>query len=503
MSKWSTVLLLGLSAVTTTAHAADAVPEEVATTVAMVERGRQAMVAGDPKAATQAFDEAFAQPVFQYLSDEFQMTTFTLASLAARETGDYLSALELMTMATRYLDADADHWVLRAIMASAVESWPDAGLAIGTLAKRWPKSLRDLDDWIVSRTIDRMGRDSSMRVERIEVIGALFDARYRFEWDLEPTGMWRDLALDALERQDMKRARAILARIDDPGTLIRMRIDKRFDALVQAEPRSFDIAAALIAQGRRLGRVASRNPDRLAPTVDYLYALLAAGQFEEVISVADVAISRNARSTKAQPVFPDAEDRFNWVLDNRSRALRGLGRWEEALQAQEQAARENQDSADLVGQAINLGLAYVVHDRSGDALAAIDRIDWSRGLSAYGRMQLQRVRFLAYLQQGKREEAERVYTYLSQHRADAPDTWQEAMLEWGDLDGAAAHYIARLRDPEQRSAALFAAQHFLPVPLLPREAERRDRWNALLSRTDVTAAIEQVGRRESHPYHDL
>ena len=71
------------------------------------------------------------------------------------------------------------------------------------------------------------------------------------------------------------------------------------------------------------------------------------------------------------------------------------------------------------------------------------------------------------------------------------------------LDGAAASYIARLRDPEERTAALYAAQTFQPVPRLPREIEGIERWKKLLARPDVAAAVLEVGRRETHPIYDL
>jgi hypothetical protein len=118
-------------------------------------------------------------------------------------------------------------------------------------------------------------------------------------------------------------------------------------------------------------------------------------------------------------------------------------------------------------------------------------------------MQLQYVRFEAYLQLGDRAEAEKVFAYLRENKLDASGTWQDAMLEWGDLDGAAAQYIARLQDPEQRSHALLAAQRFIPVPRLPREAEDIARWQALLDRPDVSVAINQVGRREKVPLFEL
>jgi hypothetical protein len=234
-----------------------------------------------------------------------------------------------------------------------------------------------------------------------------------------------------------------------------------------------------------------------------MYALLTVARYQELITLADRTLARQAQAPQDKPAFDDVADKLNWIYDLKSQGLRGLGRWDESLVIQEAARRQRDSSTDKVSQAINLGSSYINRDRPNDALKSLEDIDWVHSLSGYGRMELQHVRFRAYLQLGNREEAEKVFVYLRQNKIDAPDTWQDAMLEWGDVDGAAAQYIARLHDPEQRIEALYAAQTFKPVPRLPRETESNARWQALLDRADVMAAINEVGRREQHPIYDL
>jgi hypothetical protein len=41
------------------------------------------------------------------------------------------------------------------------------------------------------------------------------------------------------------------------------------------------------------------------------------------------------------------------------------------------------------------------------------------------------------------------------------------------------------------------------LPRLPRQADERARWEKLISRADVTAAIDEVGRRETAPMFDI
>ena len=74
-------------------------------------------------------------------------------------------------------------------------------------------------------------------------------------------------------------------------------------------------------------------------------------------------------------------------------------------------------------------------------------------------------------------------------------------MDSGDLDGAAAQLIAQLKDTEKRGAALAEVQDYRRPPVLPRMLESRERWNNLLARADVTAAIDEVGRRERQPVY--
>lgn len=478
-------------------------PPDTSEVDAEIEKGRLALAAQNYVDASKALEIALQMPSFLQLSKFDQFHAVLFASLAARGREDYLAAHEYLTIATDYPDAKPEHWVMRAQMASWVDAWADAGLSIKTVATRWPNSLPDIGNETINWTAMQMGRDKKLAADRLEMVNALFSAKYLLDWHTEPADMWRELIMEALERKDIARAREVLKRIDDPSALIRMRIDRRFDTIVKSEPKSFDVVSAAQAQAKRLRHEADTNPRKLGPVVQYMYALFDLGSYEEVISLADHVLARNAKAPRDKPAYDDLADTINWVYDLKSQALRGLGRWDEALLIQEEARKQRDNSNDKVSQAINLGSSYVNRDRPDDALKSLEGIDWARSLSGYGRMQLQHVRFRAYLLQGNRAEAEKVFAYLRENKIDAPDTWQEALLDWGDVDGAAKLYIARLHDPEQRVSALYGAQTFKPLPKLPREAEAIARWQALLSRPDVDAAINEVGRRELQPIYDL
>jgi tetratricopeptide (TPR) repeat protein len=254
---------------------------------------------------------------------------------------------------------------------------------------------------------------------------------------------------------------------------------------------------------RRLAKTAAANPRSLGVRVQLGYALLVAGQFAELLALTDDIIARVTTARSDEAPFDDIDDELNWIYNHKAASLRALGRWEDALTVMEAARLEPGEGSVNVSQAINLGWHYVDYGKPENALKALDGIDWAHSLSPYGRMQLQYVRYRAYLQLANAQEADNVLAYLRQHRDDAEDIWQLAMLDAGDFDGAAALLVARLRDPDKRYEALGEVQEYLPLPLLPKQAEARARWEKLVARVDVASVVAEVGRRERAPMYDV
>jgi tetratricopeptide (TPR) repeat protein len=468
-----------------------------------IERGRLALLADKYQEAADAIKEALTMPEFLALEPSAQFRVFLLAAFADRGREDYLGAHEFMMLATSFPDANAEHWLMRAQYASWIDAWADAALAVTTIARRWPDFIADADERLISRAAFRANEDGKHKAERIELLNALFEVHFVLDGGSQPDGLWHDLVLDALDRHDLRRAREISTRIQGASTLLPMRADRRFDAVVKAERRTFNLPAAVKRECKRLRKTADANPRSLGVRVQYGYALLAAGRFTELLSLTDEIIARVTAARADEAPFDDLDDQLNWIYNHKAAALRALGRWDDALVVMESARLQPKDGSINVSQAINLGWHYVDYGKPQNALGALDGIDWAHSLSAYGRMQLQYVRYRAYLELGNVQEADNVLAYLREHRDDAEDTWQLAMLDAGDFDGAAALLIARLRDPEKRHEALREVQEYRPLPRLPRQAEELARWERLLARDDVAAVIDEVGRREKAPMYDV
>jgi tetratricopeptide (TPR) repeat protein len=470
---------------------------------AAIERGRQALLADKFAEAADEIEAVLAMPEFAALEDSVQFHVFLFGAFADSGREDYLGAHEFMVLATEFPEAKAEHWFMRARYASWVDAWNDALTAVTTIAKRWPESMTSENALLVSRIAYRSREDGRNKAEVLDLLNALFTAKFTLEWGTQPDGLWHDLISDALERNDLKRAREIAKRVQDASTLLHMRADRRFDALVRAEPRTFDLEAAIERERKRLAKLAAANPRSLSVRVQYGYTLLTAGRFAELLKLSADVIEKNAAAPEGAPAFDDIPDQLNWIYNHKAAALRALGRWEEALAVMEAGRRTEEEGSVNVSQAINLGWHYADFGRPQDALDALDGIDWAHSLSPYGRMQLQHVRYRAYLQLANTKEADDVLAYLREHREEAEGTWQLVLVDAGDFDGAAALLISRLRDPAQRYEALGEVQIYKPLPRLPRQAEEMARWEKLVTRADVAAAIAEVGRREIAPMYDV
>jgi len=469
----------------------------------IIARARQALATDQYAEAGKAIDSVLQMPAFAELPSSDQFRAFVIAALAAEGRQDYLGAHEYLSIATEFRDATANIWKMRAQVASLVEDWTDAGGALTTLAKRWPDAVASVNDRTIDRVAAKMADNPKLSADRLELLRALFAARFTYDWDTPPSDLWRDLALDALERKDLARAREIQQRITTPSTLVSMRADRRFDELVRALPKAFDVGAAAGAECKRLRHVMEDHPRMLGPVVQYLYALFTVGGYKEALALTDKVLSRNASATSDKPEFDDLAGQINWIYYLKSQALMNLGRWDEGLSVQESAQETLDSGSNKASQIIDLAFTYDQMGRPADALRILEGVDWAKSLTSFGRMQLQQARLRALLQLDKRSEAERVYAYLREHRADAPDAWLDTLLDWCETDEAAAQYIERLQDPLYRSQALYQAQTFRYPRQLPAAAAERARWQALLARPDVTAVINEVGRRQKQPIYDL
>jgi tetratricopeptide (TPR) repeat protein len=471
----------------------------------LVQQGRASLEAEKPAEALKLLEQAIAKPGFSNADPAIQYFALLVASYAAQSTDNPARAHELLVAATRFPDADAELWTRRAGTAAAIGQWEDAALSLTTVAKKWPKELQgdEYHSWLVNKTSRELGKQPKLHQPRIDLLNALFEAGFKMQYGTEPSHLWRIVATDALERQDLKRAREVARRITSSSTLVEMRIDKRFDALTLAEPKLFDVQVAAEREARQTKSAVKDSPKSLGAVVQYGYAMYTLGQFEELLALANATIAKVDNTSPKEPPYVDLDDSLNWIYNHKANALRALGRQDDAAATLATWESSDRNHDDKVSQAINLGFFYNEMGRPEDALKAVAQLQAGHDMSEYGSTQFQFVRFQAYQQLRKEREAQEIVAWMREHQADSRDTAQSTLLEAGDIDGAAALLLARLDDANERATTLASIQNYAQTPRTERQQKLNALNETLLARADVAAAIAKYGRREKFPIYSL
>lgn len=363
------------------------------------------------------------------------------------------------------------------------------------LAGRWPQLLDHFHEHTMFGLLHLLPESAPVRRELLQ---ALFDAGWT-QRGLGGDYFWYQLALSQLADGDIEAARTVVARIENPEILVDLRIDRRFDPLVDHIAPAFDIGLAARNFRDRLQARAEAEPNDISRWRDLTYAQLTLGEHEAVLETVAHVQALLASNPKLGDPLSGTQDEI-WVLNNRSIALQRLGRHEEALADLDRARGMTEHGQPNISQALNYGVFLVGLGRPEEALAAVASV---RGMSGYGQMVQASVRFGAALQLGDEALAAEALAHLRAHRDEGPVLLLSNLLRAGDLDAASDVLLELLDSDKHRVEVLGHVQDYLRAPGLPANAASRTHRDALLARPEVRAAIERVGRIESHPIYRL
>lgn len=441
--------------------------------------------AGNASGAFRAFDAVVHDPGFARLPAVDQRRVLSLAGSSAIDSGKPDRALEFYRRATELESDDPDDWYRLAFLEYQAGALDPARVAMRHLVEYWPELLPNIDAWVVPHLVYDGDRASQARYELMQ---SLFDANWRDP--VAADAVWYQLAIAQAQRGETEAARRTVQRIDEPDAIVRLRADKRFDAIVDPEADAFDPVLVARRKMERLSQAAEAAPDKLDPLVQLSYAMLTLGMHEEVVALADKTIDRIVNAAIGKAPFTDI-DRQIWLMNNRSIAYERMGKPMEALAELKRARGFDEGGGVNVSQALNLGMFYCRLQQPRDALAEIAHVG---DMSGYGRMVETNVQLCAALELGKREDADAALAYLRQHRDDAPVLLLEGLLRDGRMDEAAALVKTLLADGYKRGDLLDWMQGWRQAKALPGDAVALGNRNALLARADVIAALEPVGR---------
>lgn len=441
----------------------------------------------DTAAAAASFDQAIHADGFAFLPQDEQYRALAVAGLLAYDSKDWTKSHALLERASAFSFANESVWRTRFASAINTGNYQDAAKCLTVMSPRWPDSVKQFDSALMFG-IEANIRGHDPGLER-DYLQALFD----LGWD-DHTGaadhFWHDLALLWIEAGDKQKAALVAKRIVSARTKLSMLVDKRFDGITQADPQAYDIDRIVPEDLSKARAAVSATPDELKPVTVLQQQLIDTHRYADAVAAADAAIAK-ADNGQNPAAYKDFDRFYAWVLDNRARALKRMGRWDDAIAQWRHAARRPENGGMNVSQAINLAGLYADLQRPKDAR---DMLQGLSGLSPYGRMQSEMVQLEIAIEENDKAAMAKHLSYLREHRADAIATWQNALLLTHDRDGASKLLLERLDNPRWRSDALVDAQQYLDIARAPMNAAIAQQWKEILARPDVQKAVAKVGR---------
>jgi tetratricopeptide (TPR) repeat protein len=449
--------------------------------------------AGNMLGAFRGYDAVVHDPAFASLPIRERRGALSHAGFAALRSDKSATARDLYRQATGLASDDPDDWYRLMFLEFGLGEPDRARDAMRHFVETWPELLPNIDSSAIPQLV--YGPDSESEA-RYELMQALFDANWN-----DPSaadGVWYQLAIAQVQRGRMDDAQRTVRRIDHAGSIIRLRADKRFDAIVDPRADAFDPALSARRQLERLRQAADAAPDEIDPIVQLGYAMSVLGMFGEMVGLADEAIERIVNAPAGKPPFTDMHNQV-WLMNLRSDALLALGKREEALAELKRARDLDENGGANVSQALNLGELYCRLQRPREALREITRVGSTSG---YGRMVQAAMEHCADVELGDSKGALAALDYLRKHEQDAPLQLLDALLLESRMDEAASLVEKLLADGYRRGDILDWMQDTRSTPPLPGDVAQVENRKALIARPDVAAALERVGRIEHYDLYE-
>lgn len=460
---------------------------------------------GDFKRAIKSLRTLVNNAQFGSLPSDTQVLCYRLLAIALLNSNAPEEAYDALERARRVAgDAtDYEYWRLRLAVAPRLRKHQDAVEALTVLASRFPDRIQEIDRSIVLSIVFFSNEIQDGKASKRKLLEALQSAPYSPQ---ESGYSTESLSFELFEiyasKGETEKAATIAAALIEPDSLIRLRIDKRYNAYRQVTDEQ--IAAAYEAQLERHRDFANRNPTLLAGPDLIALDLNELDRSEEALRVIDEALYKHDHAPVNRKSYEDLGTRLNWALDTKSRILWQLGRHADAEQVLKMARDVSiAYGRDMVSQKINLGALYTALSRPNEALKEVGNIRVSQA-NLYGQMSAEGVRVCAYAQTRDTDKMNASLGLMLQNAKAAYKPLQTALLCAEDRDTLAKVIIDQLEDPDTRTYALMSVQTYLPQKnSTPVQMSRGAVWEKTLTRADVQAAILKHGEIISLPVRPL
>lgn len=433
----------------------------------------------------------------------------------AQTLRDWRAGLAYLYQLIEYRDEKTPHWIRRIIWAGVALKEPEIGVdGLLRLLEFGPREVRRVKhEWLlnINQGIKLQDRGDDLRYQFLR---ALYDVRYSPRHPFHTADEFMlEYARLAADRGDTDGLREIILSLTQPGQILQVRIDRRFDPIRQdGSLESFlNLESAAENENARLRSLPEKYDNYASGYIMYARALVAVWRFEEALDVIE-PIALRIRTPEGREEFVDSKREESWVLKTYSDVLWHARYPEQSEDIFRESVRPLDSDKSSISQQINFASGNASKGKFSEALDGVANLDDDRA-SEYGRMWVRKIRVCAKAMAESPSDYTNSLNYLIANQRANPAALLKAYLCMNDMDKAAEVLIRRLYSSDQRIEALLSLQHRsysingtnalsgVPHSHDPHDSVSpghllRHRFDELRDRGDVLEAVESVGRIE-------
>lgn len=425
------------------------------------------------------------------VSGSHQANAYDLAITCALKDQDLARAGDYARRATALPDGSAFAWRIRFAADAETKHY---GAAIDTLEAMMRgngkalNALRPVWLWRMRRALVRAGDEAN----DIRLLKIIADPAYDpddLKAKVEDTG---DVARALYARKLLKAGQRDAARAQLDGLQgFRALSDVAFDRdLLALRDKPIDLHAAVENDLVRHRAMVVRYPRWLGAINAVAVDLFRLGRNDESIALLKATLSR----LNSNDAFDDQSEALPWFWNAMAYSYEATGQYDAMVAAfAKGAAAPEEGGTSNVSQFINLAANQVEFGRGKEALATLAKMGDKPQASPYGLMQIRIVRGCAQAALGQIDKARAELDYAVAHPDDDPAAVTSLSLCVGDLDRAAASYVARLGNADTRLLAVLELAEYDPrdprAPVGPAEPA----LDQVRKRSDIVAAVRAAG----------
>ncbi len=350
-----------------------------------------------------------------------------------------------------------------------------------------------------------------------DLLRTLFEDNYvPFDPFDRPDIFMFDYAAMSIDRGDTSNAKRIVESLVDPGVILRVRIDRRFDFVREdiALADFFDLEKAADRYSEILRQLVESNSMYAKGYVVHARSLLGSWRIDEALAIIE-PVALRIREPNANEFFFDMEQHKSWVLETYSTALLYQKYPEQSEDMIREATRIPDQGKPNVNQRVSYGVELLSSGATEKSLQTLNAAK-QNDMNPVMRLSIESLKVCTKALLPEPLDYSSNLNYLVEHERLQPLSLTLALLCIDDMDAAARHLVQRLQDPSQRNDALFDLQHaenslrsgrmnheHVTLDDLSAEHMMWHRFEQLRQRNDVRRVIDQFGRIEVVPLYKI